>query len=444
MSNWQISRRRALRGLGVTLGLPLLDAMSPVVSGAAGSGTESVPKRMAFIFVPNGVEMSSWTPQEDGDEFQLPPVLQPVSDSKDDLLVLTGLTHDKGRANGDAAGDHARCASVFLTGAQPLKSADKVRAGVSVDQYAAQQIGHATLFPSLQLGCERGRDAGSCDSGYSCAYSNNISWAGARSPVSKEVNPRQVFERLFTRPADENAKRQFFRRSILDFVADDAKQLSSKLGQADRRKLDEYLGGVREVEQRLQRPKTVINVGPQVAGRFPQDVPGDYSEHLRLMCDLMVLAFQTDSTRIITCMFANAGSNKNYRFIGVPNGHHELSHHGGDAQKIAKIRQINTFHTEQFAYLLRQLKTVREGEGSLLDHSMILYGSGISDGNRHNNENLPVLLAGRGGGTITPGRHLRYTPETPMNNLFLSMLDRVGASTDWLGDSTGRLPDLQV
>lgn len=447
----KLSRRAALRGLGVTLALPMLESIRPAAAIAAES-TAAAPTRMAFIFVPNGVHLPDWTPRKNGYGFELPYVLEPLAEVKDELLVLSGLTHDKGRANGDGPGDHARSASVFLTGAQPRKTnGSSIRSGISVDQVAAQAIGDRTKFASLELGCEQGRNAGNCDSGYSCAYSNNISWSSDTLPVSKEINPRLAFERLFAagKPREINEaqqRRAALNKSILDFIQDDASRLQKKLGKNDVRKLDEYLNGVREIERRIDR--TESEQDPDVTANLdmpmPASTPDDYGEHIRLLCDVIVLAFQTDTTRIASFMFANAGSNRSYRQIDIADGHHDLSHHGDDPKKLAKIRQINRFHVSQVAYLLQRLRSIPEGDGTLLDHSMICYGSALSDGNRHNNENLPVLLAGRGGGTIDPGRHVRYEQETPMCNLFMSMLDRVGAPTDFIGDSTGRLAGLEI
>jgi hypothetical protein len=442
-----ISRRALLRGLGVSLALPWLEATSHVAKAATAA---QAPTRMAFIFVPNGVNLPLWTPEGEGYGFQLPFILEPLEAVKQDLLVLSGLTHDKGRANGDGAGDHARSASVFLTGAQPRKTdGENIRSGVSVDQVAAQAIGHQTHFSSLELGVDQGRNAGNCDSGYSCAYSSNISWSSESTPVGKEVNPRLVFERLFAggKPSEIDKGQQqriALQQSILDFISDDAKRLQSKLGRNDNRKLDEYLTGVREVERRVGLGTKAKPLASDIDYPVPDGIPRDYQEHLRLMCDMMVLAFQTDSTRIATMMFANAGDNKNYRTIGVPDGHHDLSHHQNDAVKLEKISKINRFHVQQLSYFLQKLKSVQEGDRTLLDNSMICYGSAISDGNRHNNENLPILLAGSGGGSIETGRHVRYSTETPMCNLFMSMLDRMGASVPFVGDSTGRLPGLTV
>jgi hypothetical protein len=317
-----------------------------------------------------------------------------------------------------------------------------------VDQLAAKAVGQNTRFSSLELGVDPGRMAGNCDSGYSCAYSSNISWSGESNPVGKEVNPKLVFERLFSSGKQSEVdksqqQREALQKSVLDFIADDAKRLQSKLGRNDNHKLDEYLTGVREVERRIGT-RTAKPVDIHVDYAIPDGIPGDYQDHMRMMCDLMVLAFQTDSTRIATMMFANAGDNKNYRKIGVAEGHHDLSHHGDNPEKLEKISQINRFHIQQLSYLLTKMKSIREGERNLLDNSMVVYGSGISDGNRHNHDNLPILLAGSGGGTIDTGRHLRYDLETPVCNLFMSMLDRMGVDAPFIGDSTGRLPGLSL
>jgi len=443
---WQISRRAVLRGLGTAVALPMLDAMQPTLG--LGSTTEQTvpPRRMAFLMVPNGVHVPDWTPTTEGYDFKLPYILEPLARVQDELLVLTGLTHDKGRANGDSAGDHARACASFLTGCQPRKThGANLRAGASADQIAARQIGDATLFPSLEIGCERLGLSGNCDSGYSCAYSSSISWSSPNTPLGKEVNPRQVFERLFSSQDQDSTKRNLYRKSILDFVIEDAHNLKVRLGQTDQRKLDEYLTGVRQIEQRILRTEEHADaaLADRTGLKKPAGIPDDYQEHVRLMGDLMVLAFQNDLTRICTFMLANEGSNKNYRFIGVPDGHHHLSHHSGNVEKQNKIRQINRFHITQFAYIVERLKSIREADGStLLDNSMILYGSDMSDGNAHNNENLPILLAGKGGGTLHTGRHLLYEQETPMANLLLSMLDRIGAPVDHIGDSTGPLEKL--
>ncbi len=448
--SWQISRRTALRGLGTALALPMLDVMAPAVRAATTSTAQAgLPQRLAFLFIPNGVNLRHWTPDREGHGFDLKSILEPLRNVQEDINVLTGLTHDKGRANGDGPGDHARSASVFLTGAQPRKvSGGSIRSGVSADQLAARKLGEHTKFASIELGCEAGRNAGECDSGYSCAYSHNISWASPTTPMAKEVDPRLVFERLFgdQTPAARRTRgeRAFFRSSLLDYVSEDARRLQRKLGQLDQQKLDEYLSAVRSIEQRIERAESINQqIHPSVAGfSVPEGVPDEFDEHVRLMADMMVLAFQTDLTRVATCMFGRAGSNRSYRMIDVPDGHHDLSHHGENPEKLEKIRKINRFHVQQFAYFLERLKAISEGDGTLLDQCMIVYGSGLSDGNRHNNENLPVILAGRGGGTIRTGRHVRYREETPMTNLYMAMLQRVGAGVPSIGDSTGCLPNL--
>lgn len=436
-----------MRGLGLSMSLPWFESLAVANSASA---LVTPPNRMAYIFVPNGVHPGSWTPENEGYGFDLPYSLKPLAPVQDDVLLISGLTHDKGRANGDGAGDHARSASVYLTGAQPRKtSGADIRSGVSVDQVAAKAAGNATRFSSLQLGCEAGRGAGSCDSGYSCAYSNSISWSSGATPLGKEINPRSAFERLFANGQGREIEkgqelRMTLRKSVLDFVSEDANRLQKVLGRSDQQKLDQYLTGVREIERRMEPDSEQLVMATDVDYPVPAGIPKDYGEHIRLMCDMLVLAFQTDSTRISTMMFADAGSNRSYKQININDGHHELSHHRGDARKISKIRDINRFHVQQLTYLLQKMKATPDGDGNLLDHSTICYGSGISDGDRHNNENLPVLLAGGGNGMIDTGRHMRVAEETPMCNLFMSMLDNFGTPVDFIGDSTGKLPGLAL
>jgi hypothetical protein len=339
--------------------------------------------------------------------------------------------------------------AAFLTGTHPKKThgAD-IRAGVSADQVAAEKVGRLTRFASLELGCDAGAQSGNCDTGYSCAYSANAAWRTESQPVAKEVNPRLVFERLFTDgPSGESqeakARREKYRLSVLDFVLEDAASLKRRLGANDQRKLDEYLTSVRELESRIARSEKSLGEGA-VGLPKPAGVPEDYAAHIRLMYDLMALAFQADLTRVVTFVHANEGSNRSYAFIGVSDGHHDLSHHAGDQEKQAKISKINQFHASHLARFLQKLKETPEGDGNLLDHSMIAYGSAIGDGNRHNHDDLPILLAGRGCGTLKPGRHIRYERETPLNNLWLSMLDRLGAHVDGLGDGKGTLAELNA
>lgn len=445
MKKWEISRRTFLRGVGTTIALPLLDAMAPSVAQAASAGKKH-PVRTAFLFVPNGVNQASWTPEVEGSNFVLPPSLEPLKGIKDDLLVMTNLAQSQGRFN--EAGDHARGTSCFLTGVRPVKTegAD-IKLGISIDQVAAQKIGEKTRLPSLELGTVSGKDAGNCDSGYSCAYSSNISWRGPSQPMAKEVNPKLVFERLFGNgdPNEQKrslSERDMYRKSMLDYVLDDAKQLTKDLGRKDKEKLDEYLYSIRQVEKQVSALPLYSADGTVLKMNKPEGKPEDYAEHVRTMCDLMVLAFQGDVTRISTFMLGLAGDNRGYRVIGVSEGHHDLSHHGGDEEKLAKIRKIDKYNVTLFAYFIERLKSIKEGEGTLLDNCMVLYGSELGDGNRHSHHDLPVLLAGRGGGTIQTGRHIKYAPETPLCNLFLSMLDRMDASVPSFGDSTGKLAKL--
>lgn len=442
----KLPRRVFLKGAGATLGIPLLNAMLPA-NGWSAQAT-GAPNRMAFIFVPNGVIVPDWTPKGEDAEWQLSPTLEPLIGVKDRLCVMTGLAQDNAYAKGDGAGDHARSAAAFLTGAHPVKTGGvDISAGVSVDQVAAAKIGSMTKLPSLELGIEGGRNAGQCDSGYSCAYSNNISWKSPSTPTSKEINPKLVFERMFGSANDRDsaknrAKREFYRKSILDAISDDASKLSTRLGQTDRRKLDEYFTSIREIEQRIARSQVDTDDQQIPEIELPERIPRELNEHIRLMFDLLAIAFETDTTRIATMMLANEGSNRSYPMIGVTDGHHQLSHHQNKEDWIASLKKIDKFLITHFARFLERLRNTPEGDGSVLDHSMIVYGSAISDGNSHHHNELPILLAGGGSGTISTNRHVIYPKDTPLNNLFLSMLDRMGASVDQLGDSTGRLPKL--
>jgi hypothetical protein len=446
--NQPIPRRKFLRGVGTAMALPLLDAMVPLSALAQSIGAKEKPNRLAFVFVPNGMHMPAWTPATEGTEFVLPYTMEPLKNVREKLLVLTGLTQDKARPNGDGPGDHARSAAAWLTGCQPKKtSGADIKVGISADQLAAQKVGSRTPFPSLEIGVERGAVAGDCDSGYSCAYSSCISWRGEATPVAKEVDPRLVFERLFAssdpyESAESRLRRQEYKKSILDFVMDDAKSLKRQLGTRDQRKLEEYFVSVREIEQRVEKSDQVAKQTRVAGVKEPERAPADYREHIRLMADMMALAFQTDLTRISTFMLANEGSNRSYQLINIPDGHHDLSHHGRNEDKQKKIQEINRFHVSQLAYLLEKLDSIKEGDGTLLDNSMVVYGGGISDGDRHNHDDLPILVAGRGAGTIKTGRHVVHPKNTPLNNLYLSLLDRMGVHAETLGDSTGKLQQL--
>lgn len=447
MSLPRISRRTTLKGLGTAIALPLLDAMSPRSLVAAERAAE--PLRMAFLYVPNGKHMPDWLPASEGTGYALPKTLQPLAGLKDEFCVLSGLTHQKANANGDGGGDHARALTTFLTGTQARKTdgAD-IRAGVSVDQIAAREFGKVTRFASLEVGADAGAQSGNCDSGYSCAYSSNIAWRSENQPVAKEVDPKLIFDRLFTsgRPgesAEARARRERYNKSILDLVGEDARRLQRNVGIADQRKLDEYLTAIRELETRIAKAAEAPD-GKSLPLDRPRGIPASYEDHLRILGDLVVLAFQTDTTRVSTLVFANEGSNRSYPFLDVPEGHHDLSHHEGKEEKQAKLQKINQFHVTQFAYFLERLRSVREGDQTLLDRSLIVYGSGIADGNAHNHNNLPIILAGKGGGLVTPGRHIAYRDGTPLTNLYLSMLDGAGIHLESLGDSTGRLSGLRA
>ncbi len=436
-----IERRTFLRGLGASVALPLLDAMTPAF---ASTGAKA-PVRLAISYVPNGIVMKDWTPASEGPDFEFTRILKPLAPYRDRLLVLSGLTHNNGRALGDGPGDHARAAASFLTGAHPRKtSGADINNGVSLDQVAAQNVGEATRFASLELGCEDGRLVGNCDSGYSCAYSNSISWRTPTSPNPPEVNPRAVFERLFGTGDDDPAtaaRRTRYNRSILDFVMGDAKRLQSGLGATDRRKMDEYLTSVRELERRIEVAESNNRQITPTMDK-PDGIPVDYAEHARLMFDLQAAALQTDSTRVITFMMGREGSNRAYREIGISDSHHPLTHHRNQAEMIEKVAQINCYHLEQFAYFIGKLKSIPDGDGTLLDHSLVLYGSGLSDGNRHDHADLPAIIAGGACGLIRPARHVRYPKDTPMTNLFVTILDHMGVRTEALGDSKGELEHL--
>lgn len=435
-----LSRRTFLRGLGTAVALPWLEAMAPSLVLAS---PPRPPRRVAFIYVPNGMHMPAFTPQQVGSDFVLPELLEPLAPWRDKLLVLSGLACDKARANGDGPGDHARAMAAFLTCCQPRKTngAD-IRVGTSVDQIIAQHLGRETRLASLEIGCEPALLSGNCDSGYSCAYSSSLSWRSPTTPNPKETNPRAVFERLFAagpvgESAQARAKRLLRQRSLLDFVQEDAKDLARRLGGKDRAKLEEYLSAIRDVEQRLDR---LANGTPSPANGFtPKERPTDYAEHIRLMADMLVLAFQADVTRVATFAFANEGSNRPYRFLGVSEGHHDLSHHGNDPDKQTKIKRINAFHIEQLAYLVQRLSAVTEGDSNLLDQMALLYGSGIGDGNRHNHDDLPLVVIGTLGAQWKSGRHLRFPHNTPLANLYLTLLDRLNLPQERFGDSTGRL-----
>jgi hypothetical protein len=439
-----LDRRTFLRGLGTTLALPLLDSMLPAATRAAGRA----PVRLGFVYVPNGIIMNRWTPAAEGMGFEFAPTMKALEPFREQLVVLSGLAQVNGRALGDGAGDHARAGATWLTGVHPKKTegAD-IHAGISADQVAAREFGKVTQFGSLEIGLEAPTLAGNCDSGYSCAYTNTISWRSDTTPMPMEVNPRMVFERLFgdgdsNDPATRLAALQE-QRSILDYVTADAARLGRDLGARDRNKLSEYLDSIRDIERRIQKAEEQNATMKLPAMERPSGAPEDFAEHAKLMTDLMVVAWQTDMTRVVSFMLAREGSNRPYRPIGVPDGHHSVTHHMNDPEKIEKVVKINTYHVQSFAYLLDRLRKTPDGDGTLLDHSMVLYGSSISDGNAHTHHDLPLVVAGGASGQLKGARHLRYPKETPMNNLLLNMLDKAGVPLpEKLGDSTGELARL--
>jgi hypothetical protein len=422
------------------MALPMLEAMVPrnLYAGPA----DAPPTRLLVFYVPNGIHMSSWTPAQTGTDFELPPILSPLAAHKDDLLVMSGLDNLSGIAS--VPGDHARGTGSFLTCMPVFKTeGDNIENGISIDQHIAQQIGDKTRFSSLELGMEGGSSTGGCDSGYSCAYSRNIAWSGPSTPVAKEANPREAFDRLFgdmssTLTVEEAARRKILRTSVLDYVRDDAQRLQAKLGTRDRQKLDQYLTGVSELEKQILTLEDENQCYPGPGPSLVLDLVG----HIRAMCDIMVLAFQCDQTRMITFMTGNAGSSRVFGNLGHTDAHHYLSHHDNESAKLQAIEAINLWEIQQFTYLLDQLKAVEEGDGTLLDNSIVYFSSEIEDGNSHRHKNLPVLVAGRGGGQINPGRHIQYDGD-PIANLYVSFMNMMGVEGSTFGaDGTGPLGQL--
>jgi len=450
VARWNhLNRRRFLRGLGACVALPAMESLNPFSVLAAptiGTGqAATAPVRMAFVYVPNGIIPSGWWPEGDGGaNFQLSSTLQPLEKVRDKITVISGLEDLSANPGPDGAGDHARAGGTFLTGVRIKKTAGAdLHAGASIDQVVARHIGDQTRFSSLELTCDAVRKAGDCDSGYSCAYSYNIAWCSPEQPLTPEPNPRLVFERLFgSGPPEERInnlkRRQKEERSILDFVMDDASAIQRQLSGRDQQRLDQYLTGVRELEQRIERTERMPIVNPSADA--PPGIPPDFAEHVQLMFDIMLLAFQTDSTRIATLLLAAEGSNHTFPEVGISEGHHNLSHHQNKPDIIAKVKQIDLWYAMQLGKFLEKMDATKEANGqSLLHNSMIVYGSGNADGNRHTHINLPILLAGAGGGTLQTGRYLKPEP-APLSNLLLSMADRMGATgLERHGDSTGRL-----
>ena len=443
-----LPRRTFLRGIGATMALPLLNSMVPALAASPTTAAQS-PTRLSFVYVPNGMIMDQWTPAAVGSHYQLTKIMEPLAPFRDDMLVLSGLAHNTGWAlEGEGPGEHARASATFLTGVHPKKTegAD-LRAGTSIDQIVAREFGKHTQLASLELALDSTEVVGTCDTGYSCAYSNTLCWSSPTAPVPMENKPRAVFERLFgdsdtTDPAQLRARRQRD-RSILDLVTQDVSRLLKRLGSKDRAKLTQYLDSIRDIERRIQ-------IAEQQPARElpslerPVGIPSTFTAHCKLMMDLQVLAFQTDMTRVITFMMGREQNTRVYDELGIQDSYHPLSHHQNDPVKVAQVLQIDILHTQMFAYFLKKMRSTPDGDGSLLDHSIIVYGSSLSDGNLHVHNDLPIMLVGGGAGQIKGGRHLRYPDDTPTTNLFLTLLDKLGIPVENFGDSTGRLDLLSV
>ena len=443
ITNKALPRRTFLRGVGATLALPVLDAMVPALA-ASSSIAASTPTRVGFVYVPNGMIMKQWTPTTLGTGFELSPILKSLAPFQDQMLVLSGLAHNNGVAwAGEGAGDHSRAGAVWLTGEHPKKTegAD-LRAGISIDQIMAQEFRKNTQLGSLEIGLDDRSVVGTCESGYSCAYQNTLSWSSPSTPVPMENRPRAVFERLFgdleSTDASARQARMFQERSLLDLVSQDVARLFKGLGLKDQAKLTEYLDSIRDIERRIQIAETQSDRELPSVER-PQGIPSTFTEHAKLMMDLQVLAYQTDMTRVITLMMGREATTRVYHELGISEGYHPLSHHQKDPDKIEQVLKIDKLHTEIFAYFLEKMRATPDGDGSLLDHSMIVYGSALADGNMHEHFDLPTLLIGGASGRIKGGSHIQYSQHTPMTNLYLTMLDTVGIQRDRFGDSTGKL-----
>ena len=434
-----IPRRTFLRGAGTALALPLLEAMRPALASAADSVTGAT--RLSFFAVPNGIIMDKWTPATGGSGFPITPVLEPLAAFRDRMVVIGGLANNEARKlEFEIAGDHPRACSAYLTAAHPkMTSGADIHCGVSVDQIAANELGKQTPLPSLEIGLETPM-IGACESAYSCVYYNTISWKGPETPLPMENRPRAVFERLVgdsTDPVERRARIQE-NRSILDLVSEDLKRLLRSVGQSDRLKLDQYSEAIRSVEQQIrvaeQQPPDRL---PDM--EKPIGIPEKFSDYARLMLDLQVLAFQGNMTRVATFMVGHEMGGRAYPELGFGDQHHSLTHHQGDQEKIAKVLQINIFHAKLYRYFLDKMREAPDGDGSLLDHSLLVYGSALSDGNMHLYRDLPVLLLAGAATGITGNRHVRYADDTPMANLYLTLLDRLGVTVERFGDSTGRV-----
>lgn len=443
------SRRGFLRGIGAFVALPALESFQPLLAATTrreiATTASGAPLRMVHLYIPNGVNMDLWRPRNATKNYQMGETFASMEKHRDDFQIFTGFEQKNATAGGDGPGDHARGVASFLTSARARKTAGSdITLGVSVDQVAARAAENLTRLPSLELSADGVRKAGNCDSGYSCAYQFNLSWRSENQPMTPESNPRAVFERLFgagnaSERASSLGMRLASKRSVLDFVQHDAKALQKHLGRNDRHKMDEYLTGVREIERQIEKAEA-MGLPPDPGVAAPDGTPASYQEHLRLLFDMLVLSFKTDSTRISTFLMAHDGSNRSFQEIGVNDGHHSISHHKKNADNLAKIAKIDKFYMEQLSYFLGRMKETQDVDGkSLLHNSMIVYGGCISDGDRHNHDDLPILVAGNAGGAFTPGRHVELGENVPMANLHLRMLEELGVKERNFGDSTGVL-----
>jgi len=448
-----MNRRNFLRGLGACIALPALGSLIPArAAGTVGAPrlattATGAPLRTGFVYFPNGAIPSRWWPEGGMTDFKFNATMEPLNAVRKHVQVLSGLDHLNANAGGDGGGDHARGNSVFLTGVRLNKSATDVRAGISIDQVIANEIGHLTRFPSLEMTCDANRRSAGCDSGYACSYVYNVSWKNPTTPMTPEANPRLMFERLFGAGAHgeraHNAQRRMAtRKSVLDFVVEDARRMTRRLDLNDRAKMDQYLTGVREIESRIERAEQFgPNADPDAP--TPAGIPATQKEYVEVMYDMLLLAFQTDSTRVATMIMGHDGDNRSFSEIGIAEGHHDLSHHQNNAERVDKVAMIDRWYVSQFSRFLQKLESTVDVDGnSLLHNTRILYGSGNADGNRHTHENLPLLLAGGGGGTLTGGRFVKHDGK-PVCNLFLSLADQVGMTNlERFGDSTGRLSNV--
>ena len=439
-----LPRRTVLRGMGAAVALPLLDAMVPALTAMTRTPAQPV-RRLGFIYIPNGAYHAGWTPEGTGRDFAWSPSLQALAPFRDQVVVVTNLAHRQLESLGDGGGDHSRASAGWLSGvhAKRTEGAD-VEVGTTADQIAAREIGGTTPLASLEVALDAADIVGHCDAGYSCAYMNTISWRTPTTPNPMERNPRAVFERLFG-DGDSTADRlreMRMDRSLLDSVTQEIGRLHTDLGAQDRRRVDEYLEAIRETERRIRKTEQYNRAQELPVPDRPIGVPEDFETHAGLMIDLQVLAYQADLTRVITFAFGREASYRTFPAIGINDPHHALSHHQNDDEKLARLGKVNAHHVGTFASYLEKLQAAPDGDGTLLDHTLLLYGSGMSDGNLHNHSPLPIVLAGGAAGRFKGGRHLRTRPETPMTNLLLSMLDMAGVRPERLGDSTGRLTGL--